>query len=96
MAHASRLFFVGSGDYNSRGRGLNNFLYWLAQIFGSFAIGTFLDSSRMTRTSRAWGGWIICFCFTFAVWSGNYVNQKGCESCFSSLTLIPNEMHDRG
>ena len=52
-------------------------LYWTAQIVGSAAIGFILDNKRMSRKARAYGGWAICFVFTFALWGGNYANQRG-------------------
>ncbi|KAL7411401.1 MFS general substrate transporter [Mrakia frigida] len=64
----------GSGYFGIRGRTLNNFLYWLAQIFGSFAIGMFLDSN-LTRRTRAYGGWFIAFALTSIIFGGNYAAQ---------------------
>ena len=51
----------------------------MAQIFGAFFIGLFLDNSKMTRKTRAYGGWIICFVFTMVLFGGNYANQRPCE-----------------
>ncbi|KAH7101411.1 major facilitator superfamily domain-containing protein [Auriculariales sp. MPI-PUGE-AT-0066] len=62
--------------FNPRTRSLNNLLYWLSQILGAGLFGIFLDSSRLTRKSRAYGGWIVLFAMIMATWGGNYVVQQ--------------------
>lgn len=76
------IFFVEFNDYNGalftiRARGLNNFVYWTSQIFGSLLIGYFiLDKKSLRRRSRAFLGWIIVFVMVFVVHTWAYFYQK--------------------
>jgi hypothetical protein len=48
-------------------------LSYLSSVqIGSGLIGLFLDSKRMSRRARAFGGWILLFVTVFAIWGGNY------------------------
>ncbi|KIJ61148.1 hypothetical protein HYDPIDRAFT_42912 [Hydnomerulius pinastri MD-312] len=83
MFFASNYFYTWQfNDYNAalfniRARGLNNFVYWTSQIFGSFGIGFFvLDSPRFRRRVRAFLGWGIVVAFVFAVHIWAYFYQK--------------------
>lgn len=82
MFFASNYFYTWQfNDYNGalfniRTRGLNNFVYWTAQIFGSFCIGHFvLDLRRFRRRVRAFLGWSIVMVFVFAVHVWSYYYQ---------------------
>ncbi|KAG1762778.1 MFS general substrate transporter [Suillus occidentalis] len=73
MFLASNYFYTWQfNDYNGaifniRARGLNNFVYWTSQIFGSIFIGYFvLDQKRVRRRVRAFYGWILVFFMIFS------------------------------
>lgn len=74
--------FVEFNDYNGalftiRARGLNNFVYWISQIFGSLFIGhVILDKRNLRRRARAYLGWIIVFLMVFVVHTWAYFYQK--------------------
>lgn len=83
MFFSSNYFYTWQfNDYNGalfniRTRGLNNFVYWTAQIFGSFFIGHYvLDSKRFRRRVRAFLGWSIVVVSVFAVHIWSYIYQK--------------------
>jgi hypothetical protein len=69
-------------DYNAalfdiRARGLNNFVYWTSQIFGSILIGYFvLDLKSVRRRVRAFYGWVVVFLMLFVVHVWAYFYQK--------------------
>jgi hypothetical protein len=62
--------------FNIRARSLNNLVYWLAQIFGSLAIGFLLDSPRLARRTRAFAGWAVLLIMVFVVHIWAYFYQK--------------------
>ena len=63
--------------FNIRTRGLNNFMYWTSQIFGSIFIGYFiLDKKGVRRRIRAFYGWIVVFFMVFVVHVWAYFYQK--------------------
>ncbi|EPQ56969.1 MFS general substrate transporter [Gloeophyllum trabeum ATCC 11539] len=82
MFFASNWFYTWQfNDYNGalfniRTRSLNSFVYYLAQIFGSVAIGLLLDRQRLTRRFRAYAGWAILLVFVFVVHIWAYFYQK--------------------
>ncbi|KAG2087122.1 MFS general substrate transporter [Suillus discolor] len=83
MFAASNYFYTWQfNDYNGaifniRARGLNNFVYWTSQIFGSIFIGYFvLDQKRLRRRVRAFYGWILVFFMIFVVHVWAYFYQK--------------------
>ncbi|KIN97720.1 hypothetical protein M404DRAFT_888190 [Pisolithus tinctorius Marx 270] len=83
MFFASNYFYTWQfNDYNGtiftiRARGLNNFVYWSAQIFGSVFIGhCVLDKKRLQRRTRAFLGWVIVFPLVFVVNIWSYFYQK--------------------
>ncbi|KAL4075189.1 major facilitator superfamily domain-containing protein [Scleroderma yunnanense] len=83
MFFASNYFYTWQfNDYNGalftiRTRGLNNFVYWTSQIFGSVFIGYFiLDQKNLQRRARAFLGWIIVFLMVFVVHIWAYFYQK--------------------
>lgn len=83
MFFASNYFYTWQfNDYNGalftiRARGLNNFVYWSAQIFGSVFIGyCILDKKRLRRRTRAFIGWVIVFSMVFVVHTWAYFYQK--------------------
>jgi len=83
MFYASNYFYTWQfNDYNGalftiRARGLNNFMYWTSQIFGSIFIGYFiLDQKRVRRRVRAFAGWVVVFLMVFIVHVWAYFYQK--------------------
>ena len=83
MFFASNYFYTWQfNDYNGalfsiRARGLNNFVYWTSQIFGSWMIGYLvLDSPRLRRRTRAIIGWSIVFAFVWIVHGWAYSYQR--------------------
>ncbi|KAG6380477.1 major facilitator superfamily domain-containing protein [Boletus reticuloceps] len=82
MFFASNYFYTWQfNDYNSalfniRARSLNNFMYWLSQIIGSWMISLVLDSARFRRRTRAFAGWVILFVMAFIVHIWAYEYQK--------------------
>ncbi|KAJ8581528.1 MFS general substrate transporter [Rhizopogon salebrosus TDB-379] len=83
MFYASNYFYTWQfNDYNGalftiRARGLNNFMYWTSQIFGSVFIGYFiLDQKRLRRRTRAFCGWVVVFLMVFIVHVWAYFYQK--------------------
>lgn len=65
-----------SALFNIRARALNNLVYWIAQIFGSLAIGRLLDQKRLTWRSRAWAGWVVLLIMVFVVHIWAYFYQR--------------------
>ncbi|KAH0839630.1 major facilitator superfamily domain-containing protein [Lanmaoa asiatica] len=83
MFVASNYFYTWQqNDYNAalfniRTRGLNAFVYWAAQIFGSVFLGyCVLDRSKYRRRTRAFAGLIIVSAMVFAVHIWAYMYQK--------------------
>ncbi|KAG1832618.1 major facilitator superfamily domain-containing protein [Suillus subalutaceus] len=83
MFLASNYFYTWQfNDYNGalftiRARGLNNFMYWTSQIFGSIFIGYFvLDQQKVRRRVRAFYGWALVFLMIFVVHVWAYFYQK--------------------
>ena len=62
--------------FNIRARSLNNLVYWVAQIFGSLAIGFLLDKKNIARRVRAFSGWTVLFAMVFIVHIWGYFYQK--------------------
>lgn len=78
-------------DYNSalfniRARSLNNLMYWLSQIIGSWIIGLVLDSTRFRRRTRAFAGWLILLAMVFIVYIWAYEYQRWVRSCRAMLS----------
>ncbi|KAF8431456.1 major facilitator superfamily domain-containing protein [Boletus edulis BED1] len=69
-------------DYNGaiftiRARGLNNLVYWVAQIIGSVFIGyVILDQKLYRRRVRAFIGWVLVFAMVFVVHIWAYFYQR--------------------
>ncbi|KAH7914440.1 major facilitator superfamily domain-containing protein [Hygrophoropsis aurantiaca] len=82
MFFASNYFYTWQfNDYNSalfniRARSLNNFVYWVAQIMGSAAIGVTLDTHRFRRRTRAFVGWFVLLAGAFLVHIWAYFYQR--------------------
>ncbi|KAF8840593.1 MFS general substrate transporter [Paxillus ammoniavirescens] len=83
MFFASNYFYTWQfNDYNGaiftiRARGLNNFVYWTSQIFGSLFIGYFiLDRNQVRRRVRAFVGWALVFAMVFVVHIWAYFYQR--------------------
>lgn len=62
--------------FNIRTRSLNNTMYWLAEIGGSYIAGYALDSTHMRRSLRARLAAGVLLALVFGVWSGAYVWLK--------------------
>ncbi|KAH4201800.1 hypothetical protein HBH92_143130 [Parastagonospora nodorum] len=82
MFFASNFFYpyqfntFNLATFNIRTRSLNNTLYWLAEIGGSYLAGYALDSSRLRRSSRARIATGVLFVLIFTVWTGAFVWQR--------------------
>ncbi|KAF8022368.1 hypothetical protein BT93_F0027 [Corymbia citriodora subsp. variegata] len=61
--------------FNLRTRGLNNVLYWVAQMLGSIGIGYVLDFSFSSRKTRGYVGIGIVALLGTAVWGAGLANQ---------------------
>lgn len=101
MFFASNYFYTWQfNDYNGalfniRTRGLNNFIYWTAQIFGSFFIGHFvLDLRRFRRRVRAFLGWSIVVVFVFAVHLWSYYYQLTYTRTSDPPTAVKMDIND--
>ncbi|OJA17344.1 hypothetical protein AZE42_09602 [Rhizopogon vesiculosus] len=101
MFFSSNYFYTWQfNDYNGalfniRTRGLNNFVYWTAQIFGSFFIGHYiLDSRRLRRRARAFLGWSIVVASVFAVHIWAYMYQKNYTRASEPPDGPKMDMHD--
>jgi hypothetical protein len=75
--------------FNIRARSLNNLVYWIAQVFGSIAIGFLLDGNNITRRVRAFSGWTVLFVAVFVVHIWGYLYQRSanpvsCCGCIES------------
>ncbi|KIY48649.1 MFS general substrate transporter [Fistulina hepatica ATCC 64428] len=83
MFFASNWFYTWQfNDYNGaiftiRARSLNSMIYWMSQIFGSVLISFLLDQGRLSRRSRAFGGWSVLFVMVFVSHGWAYHYQKG-------------------
>jgi sensor histidine kinase regulating citrate/malate metabolism len=64
------------GLFNIRARALNNIVYWIAQIIGSFSIGFLLDQKSLSRRVRAFSGWIVLMIMIFVVHIWAYFYQR--------------------
>ncbi|KAK6340837.1 hypothetical protein TWF696_009155 [Orbilia brochopaga] len=62
--------------FSTRTRPLNSLLYWLSQIIGAGFMGYALDTTYMTRVTRARAGFVFVFLMTLGVWGGGYAFQK--------------------
>jgi len=62
--------------FNIRTRSLNNTLYWLAEIGGSYLAGHALDSTRIRRSLRARIAAGTMFILVFLVWTSAYLWQR--------------------
>lgn len=93
MFLASNWFYTWQfNDYNGaifniRARALNNLLYWIAQIFGSLAMGLLLDRKQVRRRIRAFMGWAILLVFVFFVHVWAFFYQKQ----YTRQTVPPGE-----
>jgi hypothetical protein len=70
--------------FNIRTRSLNNTMYWLAEIGGSYLAGYALDSTRIRRSLRARIAAGTLFVLVFVVWTGAYVWQRKESSVMQS------------
>ena len=79
---ASNWFYTYQfNDFNAyyfdiRTRSFNNFFYWLSQIFGALAFGTFLDWSRFSRRRRGLLGWCVLFVLVNVIWGGGLAFER--------------------
>lgn len=83
MFFASNWFYtyhfngVNLAKFDVRTRGLNNTLYYLCQIFGSYGFGYALDVKSISRPLKAKILMGVLFTLTMAIWGGGYAYQKG-------------------
>jgi MFS family permease len=66
---------VNGATFNIRTRALNSSLYWIAQMFGGFAMGGVLDINSLHRKYRAMIGWVILLVVGCCIWGGGYKFQ---------------------
>lgn len=82
MFFASNFFYpyqfntFNLATFNIRTRSLNNTLYWLAEIGGSYLAGYALDSTCIRRSLRARIAAGTLFVLVIGVWTGAYVWQR--------------------
>ncbi|KAF1914689.1 major facilitator superfamily domain-containing protein [Ampelomyces quisqualis] len=82
MFFASNFFYpyqfntFNLSTFNIRTRSLNNILYWVAEIGGSYLAGYALDSTRVRRSLRARIAAGTLLILVFVVWTGAYVWQR--------------------
>lgn len=81
--------------FNIRTRSLNNTLYWLAEIAGSYIAGYALDSPRLRRSLKARIAAGVLLALVCAVWSGAYVWQRGVNKITES-NRIKKDFTDHG
>lgn len=74
--------------FNIRGRSLNNFVYWSAQIVGSISIGLLLDNRRFNRRARAFAGWLVLFGMVWLVHIWGYLYQRSVSLLIRSLHVF--------
>lgn len=83
MFFASNFFYtyhfncVNGSNFNARTKALNDILYWIMQIIGSFIFGYALDHKAAKRSTRARLAWFALFTITMVIWGGGYQFQKG-------------------
>ncbi|TVU06846.1 hypothetical protein EJB05_46882, partial [Eragrostis curvula] len=81
-AWASNFFYtyqfnnVNGVLFTLRTKGLNNVFYWGAQMFGSAAIGYFLDFGFASRRKRGLIGVAAVAVLGTAIWGGGLANQR--------------------
>ena len=66
---------VNGAYFNTRTRALNNVLYWIAQIIGSWLFGFLLDLPYR-RSIKARYGLGFLFLLTMGIWGGGYAFQR--------------------
>ncbi|KAI9097890.1 hypothetical protein K1719_025661 [Acacia pycnantha] len=66
---------VNGSLFNLRTRGLNNVLYWGAQMVGSIGIGYIMDYSFKSRRKRGFVGICVVAVVGSCVWGGGLANQ---------------------
>lgn len=74
--------------FNIRARALNNIVYWIAQIIGSFSIGFLLDQKALSRRMRAFSGWVVLMIMIFVVHIWAYFYQRYMIIFMSMLNSI--------
>ncbi|KOS17471.1 UNC93-like protein [Escovopsis weberi] len=75
---------VNGLTFDIRTRSLNSALYWIAQMFGGFLIGTLLDLPSLDRPRRARLGWAIVFAAGMAIMGGGYRFQRWQDARFAA------------
>ncbi|KHN94892.1 DUF895 domain membrane protein [Metarhizium album ARSEF 1941] len=68
---------VNGARFTTRTKALNSLLYYLAQIVAAWITGLLVDVQGVRRSVRARITWVVLLAFTFALWGGGYVYQKG-------------------
>ena len=61
--------------FNLRARALNNLVYWIAQIIGSYGIGTLLDYQCLERRTRSWVALGTVWVLVWTTFAGDNVAQ---------------------
>lgn len=83
--------------FNIRTRALNNTLFWLMEIPGSFFIGFLLDKKYYRRSIRAKAAFLFVLALTLGIWGGGYAWQRGfSRASIASPTFVPLDLTDSG
>ncbi|KAI8319681.1 MFS general substrate transporter [Martensiomyces pterosporus] len=61
---------INGALFNTRTRGFNNIMYWLAQMIGAYAISFLLDSGQWSRRTRGLISFVVVAVFFNIVWGG--------------------------
>ncbi|ORX54924.1 MFS general substrate transporter [Hesseltinella vesiculosa] len=81
MFYSSNFFYsyqfdnVNAALFNVRTRGLNNALYWAAQMLGSLLLSLLLDNKRIGRRKRTLIAVVSVFILFNIVWIGGLISQ---------------------
>lgn len=67
---------INGAYFDTRTKGLNDFLYWFAQIVAALCLGPLLDLKYFRRSVRAKASLVILFSLTMVIWGGGYAWQK--------------------
>lgn len=83
--------------FNIRTRALNNTLFWLMEIPGSFFIGYILDKKDLRRSTRAKIAFLLVLGLTLGIWGWGYSWQRGyTRASVTSPSFTPIDFTDPG
>lgn len=83
--------------FNIRTRALNNTVFWLTEIPGSFLIGFLLDKQYYNHSVRAKMAFLFVLILTLGIWGGGYAWQrKYTRASIASPIFVPLDLTDPG